>query len=65
MRFHEYSKSWAVHGLPSDHFESLRIVKVHADPSLFGVIFSATYGIASKLTLNFMSPANSDGTPSQ
>jgi hypothetical protein len=41
-RFHDHSKSFAVHGEPSDHLESLRIVKVQTDPSALDATFSAT-----------------------
>jgi len=41
-RFHDHAKSLAVHGLPSDHRESLRMTKVHTDPSAFDETFSAT-----------------------
>ena len=64
-RFQEYSKSRAVQGLPSDHFESLRMVNVHTEPSAFDATLLATYGTGSKLTVHFMSPAQSDGTPEQ
>ena len=41
-RFQEYSKSRAVQGLPSDHFESLRMVNVHTEPSAFDATLLAT-----------------------
>ena len=52
-------------GLPSDHFESLRIVKVQTDPSPFEATLLATWGTAWKSAVNFMSPAQSEGTPLQ
>ena len=64
-RFHDHSKSRAVHGEPSDHFESWRIVKVHTEPSALDVTWLATWGTGWKSTLNFIRPAQSAGTPEQ
>ena len=41
-RFHDHSKSRAVHGEPSDHLESLRIANVHTEPSALEVTLLAT-----------------------
>ena len=58
-RFHDHSKSLAVHGVPSDHLESLRILNVHTEPSALEETFSATYGTGWKSALNFRRPDQS------